>query len=90
MKYLFLLLFPFLLFSCSGKSLLHEIPNAEFTKFSYHRAGNMSSLHIEARNAKMDNNEIVIESVTVQADYGPFVNFNIRLEGYKRIRAPED
>jgi len=86
MKKLLLLIIPFLLFGCSGKSLMQQIPMAEFENFEYHRAGNFSSLHIQAQNAHMDKDLIIIDSVSLQADYGPFVNFNIKLEGYKRAR----
>ena len=69
---------------------MREIPMAEFDTFEYHRAGNLSSLHIQAENAHMDKDIIIIEKVSLQADYGPFVNFNIKLEGYKRARINED
>jgi len=84
-KLLLLMLLPFL-FSCSGKSLMQDIPMAEFERFEYHRAANFSSLHIVATGAIMDEDYIVIDHVSLQADYGPFVNFNIKLEGYARER----
>ena len=65
---------------------MQEIPMAEFKNFEYHRAGNFSSLHIQAKNAHMDKDIIIIDNVSSQADYGRFVNFNIKLEGYKRAR----
>lgn len=77
------------LFSCSGKSLMQEIPMAAFDKFEYHRAGNVSSLHITATGAIMDKDYVVIDNVNIIADYGPFVNFNIILEGYSRERVPD-
>lgn len=85
-KLLLLILLPFL-FGCSGKSLMADIPMAGFDRFEYHRAGNMSSLHIVATGAIMDEDYVVIDKVTVLADYGPFVNFNIILEGYSRERS---
>lgn len=90
MKQLLIILLSFLLFGCSGKSLLRDIPMAGFDKFEYHRAGNMTSLHITATGAIMDEDYVVIDFVNVIADYGPWVNFNILLEGYSRERVKGD
>lgn len=79
-----------LLFGCSGKSLMADIPMAAFDKFEYHRAGNVSSLHITASGAIMDEDYVVIDKVHVIADYGPWVNFNIIVEGYSRERLHND
>lgn len=68
----------------TGKGLLLEIPTAEFESFEYHRAGNMTSMDISARNSKLDGDSISIEEVSIKADYGPTVNFNLSLKGYKR------
>ncbi len=84
MKKLLIIIFCLLLTSCSAKSLIAEIPDHEFTKFEYHRAGNVTSADIVAINAVRDENGVAIESVKITADYGPFVNFNVSIEGYYR------
>lgn len=75
---------------CSQKSLINEIPLVEFDKFEYHRAGNFSSAHISAENSSITEKEVHIEKLSIQADYGPAVNFNITMEGYKRELTPSE
>jgi hypothetical protein len=70
---------------CStGKGLLSQIPMAEFERFEYHRAGNMTSMDMVARDSKIDGDSILVDEVSIKADYGPVINFNIFLKGYKR------
>ena len=75
---------------CSQKSLIREIPLVEFNKFEYHRAGNFSSAHISAENSSINDEAVQIEKLSIQADYGPVVNFNIIIEGYKRELTPQE
>ena len=69
---------------CSMKSLLNEVPDGEFKNFEYHRAGNGTSAGITASNAAIQDGQLTIEQLSIKADYGPFVNFNIKLEGWKK------
>jgi hypothetical protein len=69
---------------CSMAGTLAKIPEAEFARFEYHRAGNATSTHITATNAIKVGDMVEIEKVTVSIDYGPFANFLILLEGYKK------
>ena len=75
---------------CSQKSLIYEIPLVEFKKFEYHRAGNFSSAHITAENSSINDEAVQIEKLSIQADYGPVVNFNITIEGYQRELTPSE
>jgi hypothetical protein len=79
----FLLIICLTAFGCADR-LISKVPSAEFRNFEYHRAGNMSSAHIKATNSKVKDDQIEIEMLNIQEDWGPFVNFNILLEGYKR------
>ncbi len=69
---------------CAGMDLISMIPEAEFTRFQYDRGGNVTSAHIEATNSKITGDEIQIDEISIKSDYGPAVNFNIKLEGYRR------
>jgi hypothetical protein len=73
-----------LLSGCSMAGNLAKIPEGEFERFEYHRAGNATSTHITAINAIRVGDMTEIEKVTVSVDYGPFANFLILLEGYKK------
>lgn len=84
MKKLILLAAILFCTGCTGKGLLLEIPNTAFERFEYHRAGNMTSMHILAIDSKRTNDTYTIKSVHVIGDYGPFANFNIKIDGYKR------
>jgi len=68
---------------CAGPELLSKIPNNEFSNFEYHRAGNATSVDIVAKGAKKTPDGIQVDNVDIKADYGPFVNFNIKLENYR-------
>jgi len=83
-RILLLLVLSFILTGCSITGTLEKIPNHEFTRFEYHRAGNATSTHIVATNAKKVDGKIQVEKATVSVDYGPFANFLIMIEGYKR------
>lgn len=85
MKRLFLtgvLVACLLLSGCSFHGLMDKVPNHAFSKFEYHRGGNFSSTHITAKNAIKIDNEMIIESLVLTSDYGPFANFTIILEDY--------
>ncbi len=70
---------------CGGLGLIDEIPRAEFKKFEYHRGGNVTSAHITATDSRIVDGGVEVGSINIQADYGPAVNFNIKLEGYRRL-----
>lgn len=83
MKKLLLILVSCLLVSgCGFHNLINKVPNQAFSKFEYHRGGNFSSTHITAKNAIKVDGEMIIESLVLTSDYGPFVNFTIILEDY--------
>lgn len=85
MKRLALLLLPLLLCSCgTADNLLQKIPSSEFKTFEYHRAGNATSADIVASNSSLKDGYLTIESLSIKEDWGPFANFNIKMEGYKR------
>jgi len=83
-KWILLLVIVILMPGCSMTGNLAKIPEGEFERFEYHRAGNATSTHITAINAIRVGNMTEIEKVTVSVDYGPFANFLILLEGYKK------
>ena len=69
----------------TGQGLMDMVPNAEFKRFEYNRGANFTSMHIVAINARKTlGGEIEVEKVNIIGDYGPWVNFNITLEGYRR------
>jgi len=84
MKYLMLVMVCLMLAGCSMHGTLAKLPNGEFKRFEYHRAGNATSTHITATNAVKVGDMTEIEKVTISVDYGPFANFLILLEGYKK------
>lgn len=84
MIFLLVLLLIFPLIGCSSKNLLNKIPDHEFKSFEYHRAGNATSTHIVATNAIRVGNMVEIEKIKISSDYGPFANFLIIIEEYKR------
>jgi hypothetical protein len=90
--FLIILAMALIVGGCSGcvshKGMLREIPEAEFKEFSYHRAGNVTSADIVAKNAKIENGKISIGAIDIKLDYGPAVNWNIHIEGYSRRLAP--
>ena len=70
---------------CSLQKALDSIPSGEFKSFSSHRAGNVTSADITAKNAKKNaNGDIVVDEVSIKLDYGPAFNLNVKLEGWKR------
>ena len=74
--------------SCSSifptaNGMLDKIPHVEFDKYEYHRSGNVTSADITAIGGVINEDELMIESLHIKADYGPMVNFNILIEGYK-------
>jgi len=73
-----------MLTGCSMQGNLAKLPDGEFKRFEYHRAGNATSTHITAINAIKVGDMTEIEKVTISVDYGPFANFLILLEDYKR------
>ncbi len=81
-KILILLAMVIMLSGCGTKTFLGEIPGHEFKRFEYHRAGNATSTHIIATDAVRDDGYLLIDSIHITADYGPFANFVIKLEGY--------
>lgn len=78
----FIIVLCLLLSGCSFHGLMDKVPNHAFSKFEYHRGGNFSSTHITAKNAIKVDGEIIIESLVLTSDYGPFANFTIILEDY--------
>lgn len=82
---LLILLLVIFLSGCSAMSYLDIIPpNTAFTNFEYHRGGNVTSAHIVATDAIfLEDGSVLIDSVNINADYGPAVNFSIKLEGYE-------
>lgn len=68
----------------TADNLLQKIPNSEFKSFEYHRAGNATSSDIVATNSSIKDGFITIESLSIKEDWGPFANFNMKMEGYKR------
>jgi hypothetical protein len=85
-NFLFLAIAALLFTGCAGIDLINEVPQAEFKRFEYHRGGNCTSAHITAIDSKLVDGVLEIGEIQIQADYGPAVNWNITLEGYKRIR----
>ena len=85
MKLTALILTALIMTGCTLNEAINKVPTAEFKTFEYHRAGNMTSVDIEAKNSKVEGGTLVIEELDIKADYGPFSNFNIFIEGYKRI-----
>ena len=69
---------------CATSRLIDKIPYASFDKFSYHRAGNVTSADVQAVGASFDGKVMTIKSLDIQEDWGPAVNLSIRIEGYKR------
>ena len=80
-----LIVFILIMTGCGGyKKLLREIPLLEFESFSYHRGGNVTSATITATGAKVEDGFVTIQDLHITADYGPFVNFDVQLKGYRR------
>lgn len=69
---------------CGINPLLGKVPDYEFKRFEYHRAGNATSTHITAENAKRVDGKQEIGSLKITSDYGPFANFNIVIDGFSR------
>lgn len=87
MKNIFLIMIVALLCQgCAGcaSRLIDKVPQAEFEKFSYHRGGNVTSASVVAAGSQIKDGVITIDSLEVQENWGPAVNFTITLEGYKR------
>lgn len=85
LKLFFLLLLTILLSSCASFDKdLESIPDIECETFTYNRGGNFSSSFIQVKGAKIDGEYIVFDEVIIDTKYGPVVNFNLRIEGYKR------
>lgn len=81
------LLFCLALLICCGCSLqneLNNIPQIDFDILEYHRAGNGTSADIRAEGSSINGCSQVVKSLSVRADYGPFVNFSIDIQGLKR------
>ncbi len=78
-----LVLVSFTLSGCIA-GLMEKIPDHAFTRFTYNRAGNLTSAHIEAVNAKQEGKYLKIESLSIQENFGPMVNFSMSIEGYER------
>lgn len=85
MKLSILIITALLLSSCSATNLIGKIPNAQFDRFEYHRGGNVTSADVQATNAVITDGELKIQELRIKADYGPMVNFNIYIEGYRRV-----
>lgn len=85
-KQLFILmLFVMLLPGCvSYDQMLKKIPKVEFESFSYHRGGNTTSASISATNAVIEKGVIEVEYIHIIQDWGPFLNFDVQLRGYRR------
>ena len=91
-KIMFCLIVLALCSGCATSRLIDKIPYASFDKFSYHRAGNVTSADIQATGANFDGKVMAIQSLNIQEDWGPAVNLSISIEGYKRFaneRVPE-
>lgn len=73
---------------CAYNSFLDQIPMAEFESFSYHRSGNVTSATVTAQGASIKDRVITIQELHITADYGPFVNFDVQLKGYRRALPP--
>lgn len=84
MKKIFIaILIIFCLSSCSIKHILAGLPAKEYKKYEYHRTGNVTSAHITAINCRRVNGILEIEEICIQADYGPFVSWNISFENLR-------
>lgn len=83
-KILMIIILSCFLFTGCVSSMLEDIPRSEFKRFEYHRGGNVTSTTIIAENSKKTAKTYTVEKVTIKSDYGPFVNFSVYLEGYKR------
>ena len=68
----------------TADKLLNKIPSSEFKTFEYHRAGNATSADIVAIGSSIKDGYLTIDSLSIKEDWGPFVNFNMKMEGYKR------
>ena len=83
MKNIFILIaMVFILQGCVS-GLLNKVPNVEFKKFKYVRAGNITSAYINAEHARIKNGVLRIETLEIQEN-NPWANFSIYLEGYRR------
>jgi hypothetical protein len=60
-----------------------KIPKCEFTKFEYVRGGNVTSASISAENSIIEGDYLHIESIRIDENFGPAVNFHVVLEGFK-------
>lgn len=81
------LLFCLVLLLCCGCSMQNElssIPQIDFESLEYHRAGNGTSADIRAEASSINGCTQSIRSLSIKADYGPFVNFSIDIKGFKR------
>lgn len=58
-----------------------NLPNNEFKTFEYHRSASGWVKDIVAKNAKKEDNKLVIEEITVDSSY-PWVSFMVVIEGY--------
>ena len=87
---LFIFVFVFLYSCASYTKMLKSVPNAEFKLFKYHRGGNVTSATITATGAKIEGGKISFENIDIDLDYGPFVNWTIHLEGYRRTFLPTE
>lgn len=64
--------------------LINDIPKIEFETFEYDRGGNVTSAHIEATNSRFVDDHILVDEIVIKSDYGPAVNFRVKITGYKR------
>jgi hypothetical protein len=83
-KLVILLTVVLILSGCAG-NYLDKIPNGGFTRFEYHRGGNVTSAHIIATDAVAENGIVLVDKIDIHADYGPFLNFEVKLEGYESV-----
>lgn len=84
MRYFYTLLVILFLAGCSPMTYLDDLPNTSFGVFEYNRAGNVTSAHILAENGIMEHGTLLVEKVLIKADYGPFINFSVRIEDFER------
>ena len=77
-------LFSGLFFGCvSSNDLVNIIPNNSFDTFEYHRAASGWTKDIIAEGAKVTDDELSVDSISIKSTY-PFVSFDIRMKGYTR------
>ena len=68
---------------------IQSMPGYEFGELNYARTGNITNTTVNAQNAKIENDQLTIESISV-VHSNPLFGINASVKGLKRPAAKND